>query len=49
MKAIRVQEFGYAEQLKLEDVPDLHPGAGEFVIDIKAAGVNPVDTYIRTG
>lgn len=49
MKAIRVHEFGGAEQLKLEEVPDLKPGTGEVLITIKAAGVNPVDTYIRTG
>ena len=49
MKAIRVHKFGGPEELKLEDVPDPRPGAGEIVVRIKAAGVNPVDTYIRTG
>lgn len=49
MKAIRVHEFGGPEVLKLEDVPDLKPGAGQVVVRIYAAGVNPVETYIRTG
>lgn len=49
MKAIRVKEFGGPEVLKLEDVADLKPGAGEVVVRIRAAGVNPVDTYIRAG
>jgi NADPH:quinone reductase len=49
MKAIRVHQFGGPEVLKLEEVPDLHPGAGEILVQIKAAGVNPVETYIRNG
>jgi len=49
MKAILVREFGGPEVLRLEDVPDLKPGAGQVVVRVKAAGVNPVDAYIRTG
>lgn len=49
MKAIRVHQFGGPEVLKLEEVPDLHAGPGQVVVTVKAAGVNPVDTYIRTG
>jgi NADPH:quinone reductase len=49
MKAIRVHQFGGPEQLKLEDVPDLHPGPGQVVVKVRAVGVNPFDTYIRTG
>jgi NADPH2:quinone reductase len=49
MKAIRVQEFGGPEVMKLEEVPDLKPGTGEVVVRIHAAGVNPVDTYVRAG
>lgn len=49
MKAIRVREFGGPEAMRLEDVPDLRPGAGQIVVRVKAAGVNPVDTYIRSG
>ncbi len=49
MKAIRVQQFGGPEKLVLEEVPDLEPHAGEILIEIQAAGVNPVETYIRSG
>jgi NADPH:quinone reductase len=49
MKAIRVHEFGGPEVLKVEDVPDLRPGPGQVVLRVKAAGVNPVDTYVRSG
>jgi NADPH2:quinone reductase len=49
MKAIRVKEFGGPEVLKLEDVPELRPSSGEVVVRIRAAGVNPVETYIRAG
>ena len=49
MKAIRVHQFGDPSVMKLEEVPDRSAGAGQVVVDIKAAGVNPVDTYIRTG
>ncbi len=49
MKAIRVHAFGGPEVLRLEEVPDPKPGRGEVLIDVKAAGVNPVETYIRTG
>lgn len=49
MKAIRVHEFGGPEVLKLEDVPDLQPGKGQVVVQVRAVGVNPVDAYVRTG
>ena len=49
MKAIRVHQFGDPEVMVLEDVPDLTPGAGQVLVRIHAAGVNPVETYIRTG
>ena len=49
MKAIRVHEFGGPEVLKLEEVPDPQPGPGQVVVRVHAAGVNPVEAYIRTG
>ena len=49
MKAIRVHEFGGPDVLKLEEVPDPRPGPGQVVVRIHAAGVNPVETYIRSG
>ncbi|HET9467761.1 MAG TPA: NADPH:quinone reductase [Vicinamibacterales bacterium] len=49
MKAIRVQQFGDPSVMTLHDVPDKSAGAGQVLIDVKAVGVNPVDTYIRSG
>jgi NADPH2:quinone reductase len=49
MKAIVVREFGAPDVLKLEDVPDPVAGPGQVLIRVEAAGVNPVDTYIRSG
>jgi NADPH2:quinone reductase len=49
MKAIRVHQFGGPDVMRLEEVPDPTPGPGEIVVRVAAAGVNPVDTYIRSG
>lgn len=49
MKAIRVNEFGDPQVMKLEDVPDPKPGPGQVVVAVKAVGVNPVETYVRAG
>lgn len=49
MKAIRADAFGGPEVLRLEEIDDPVPGAGEVVVDVRAAGVNPADTYMRTG
>lgn len=49
MKAIRVREFGAPEVMRLEDVPEPKAGPGQLVVRVRAAGVNPVDTYIRAG
>jgi NADPH2:quinone reductase len=49
MKAILVREFGSPDVLKLEEVPTPRPAAGEVLVRIHAAGVNPYDTYMRAG
>lgn len=49
MKAIRAHQFGPPDVLKLEEVPELRAGPGQILIRVYAAGVNPVDTYIRGG
>ena len=49
MKAIQVHAFGGPEVMRLEQVENPIPGAGEVVIEVRAAGVNPADTYLRAG
>lgn len=49
MKAIRQYEFGPADELKLEDVPDPEPEAGQLRIRVEAAGIHLLDTSIRAG
>jgi NADPH2:quinone reductase len=49
MKVILVREFGGPEVLKLEEVPTPKPAAGQVLVRIHAAGVNPYDTYMRAG
>ena len=49
MKAIRVDRFGGPEVLELVEVPDLQISAGQILVQIRAIGVNPVETYIRAG
>jgi len=49
MKAILVRQFGGPEVLKLEEVPTPKPAAGQVLVRIHSAGVNPYDTYMRAG
>jgi NADPH2:quinone reductase len=49
MKAIVVHEFGGPEVLKPEEIPTPRPAAGQVLVRIRAAGVNPYDTYMRNG
>jgi len=48
MKAIRVSEYGGPSVLKLEEVPTPPPGANQVLVRVHAAGINPVDTYLRS-
>ena len=49
MKAIRVHAPGGPEVLRLEEVPDPVPGAGQVLVRVEAAGVNFIDVYERKG
>src|SRR6478735_1426670 len=49
MKAIRIHKYGGPEVLQYEDAPRPKPQAGEVLIRVHAAGVNPIDWKIREG
>lgn len=49
MKAIVVREFGEPEVMQLEEAADPVPDGEQVLVEVRAAGVNPVDTYIRSG
>lgn len=49
MRAVRFHEHGGPSVLETETVAPPEPGMGEVVVTVRAAGVNPVDTYFRTG
>jgi NADPH2:quinone reductase len=49
MKAIRVEQFGEPDVMKCAEIELRAPGPGEAKVRVEAAGVNPVDTYIRSG
>jgi NADPH2:quinone reductase len=49
MKAIMIRETGGPEVVRVEQVPDPVPAAGELLIAVETSGVNPVDVYHRQG
>jgi len=49
VKAIRIHEDGGPEVLRYEDAPDPTPAAGQVLIRIRAAALNHIDLWIRSG
>ena len=49
MRAIQLHEFGPADNLVLDELPDLEPGPGQVRIAVEAAGVHLLDTTLRRG
>ena len=49
MKAIIVDNYGEPEVMRMGEVPDPVPAEGQVLVRLHAAGVNPVDTYLRSG
>jgi zinc-binding alcohol dehydrogenase/oxidoreductase len=49
VKAIRIHEDGGPEVLRYEDAPDPSPGAGEVLVQLRAASLNHLDLWVRRG
>ncbi|QKT07408.1 quinone oxidoreductase [Gordonia sp. X0973] len=49
MHAIVVTEHGGPDVLEWREQPDPRPGPGQVLVDLRAAGVNFIDTYLRRG
>ena len=49
MKAIQIHEFGEAEVLRYEELPEPWPKEGEVLVEVRAAGVNYADILTRRG
>ena len=49
MWGVQIDRQGGPEEMVYRELPDPAPGAGEVLVDVRAAGVNFIDTYQRTG
>jgi len=49
MRAIVVETFGEPDVMQMKQIPDPSTGPGEVLVRLHAAGVNPVEAYIRSG
>ena len=48
-KAVRFDEYGGVDVLKVVDVPQPVPAEGQVLVRVKAAGINPGEAKIREG
>src|SRR6201995_5814282 len=48
-KAVRYDEFGGIDVLRVDEVERPVPGDGQVLVQVKAAGINPSEAVIRTG
>lgn len=49
MKAVYIERYGGRDQLRYGELPEPEPGEGEVLVEVRAAGVKPVDWKIREG
>src|SRR5271166_454603 len=49
MKAVRFDQYGGVDVLKVVDAPVPEPGEGEALVKVKAASINPGEAKIRDG
>jgi NADPH:quinone reductase-like Zn-dependent oxidoreductase len=49
MRAVQFDQFGGPEVLEVVDLPEPHAKAGQIRVAVRAAGVNPIDSKVRSG
>src|SRR5438093_12059450 len=49
MRALRIHGYGGPEVMRLDDVPTPSPTAGQVLLKVKAASINPIDWKMRRG
>ena len=49
MKAITLREHGDESVLRLEELPDPHPGLGQVLARVRACALNHLDLWVRRG
>ncbi len=49
MRAAYIEQTGPPEVIRVGNLPDPRPAAGQVLVQVAAASVNPIDTYIRGG
>jgi NADPH:quinone reductase-like Zn-dependent oxidoreductase len=49
MKAIRIHEHGGPHVLRVDELPEPKAGPGQVVLEVKAAGINQLDLWVRKG
>jgi NADPH2:quinone reductase len=49
MRAAYIESHGPPESIQVGDLPDPEPGPGEVLVRVRAAALNPIDLYLRSG
>jgi NADPH2:quinone reductase len=49
MKAAYIEETGPTDVIKIGELPEPQPGAGEVLVKVHAVALNPIDLYLRSG
>jgi zinc-binding alcohol dehydrogenase/oxidoreductase len=49
VKAVRIHADGGPEVLRYEEIPDPEPARGEILVELRAAGLNHLDVWVRKG
>ena len=48
-RAVRFDQYGDRDVLRVTEVPMPRPAAGEVLVEVRAAGINPGEAAIRSG